>query len=218
MTTTQITIVVLALLFVGALALMWAGWRRREVRTGAVVPRLPAVPVDLGAPLGPPVPATYVSTTTAGDWLDRVVAHDLGVRSAAVVTVHEAGVLIARTGARDVFVPVGSLAGVERTPGMAGKYVGGAGLVVLRWRVDPAGEPAHDEDPHPAPDQPSDPSSGAPGRTGTLLDTGLRTRRAADRAALVDGVRALLPSTPATSPTRTSPTPTSPTTPPEEHP
>ena len=140
------------------------------------MPGVPAVPppARLGARLCEPIEATYVSTTTAGDWLDRVVAHDLGVRSAAVVTVHEAGVVIARTGARDVFVPAASVLGVERTPGIAGKYVGGDGLVVIRWTTTTSGA-GTDED-----------------RPENALDTGLRVRRAADRPVLTAAVAGLL--------------------------
>lgn len=177
---TVVSIVVMVLIFVALLLLMRAGWRRRAVRTGAAVPGIPGVPDVLGAPLGPPIEATYVSTTSAGDWLDRIVAHDLGVRSAAVVTVHENGVVLARQGARDVFVPARSLVAVERTPGMAGKYVGGEGLVVLRWRAT-AGTATTADD------------------SEALLDTGLRTRRAADRDVLTNAVRGLLQTTPSPS-------------------
>ena len=44
-------------------------------------------PDDLGATRLGPLEATYVSSSTTGDWLDRVAAHDLGSRSAAQVEV-----------------------------------------------------------------------------------------------------------------------------------
>ena len=161
--------ITLAILLVVLVVLaMVRGWRGRAVRSAAVLDAPPAVPADLGAARLAPVAATYVSTTTAGDWLDRVVAHDLGVRSAATVRVHDAGVHVERRGARDLFVPVAALVAVERTPGMAGKFVGGDGLVVLRWR--------------------------GTGRDGPVeLDTGLRTRRARDRTALDAALAGLLP-------------------------
>ncbi len=144
---------------------MWHGWRRRVRASAAAVPVIPPVPDDLGATRLGPVEATYVSSTTAGDWLDRIAAHDLGARSAAEVEVHDAGVLLRRRGATDVFVPADRLRAVGTAPGMAGKFVGGEGLVVLTW------------------------DSGAD-RT---LDTGLLVRHRSERPALVRAVQALIP-------------------------
>lgn len=166
-----VTVTILAALGVTALWAMRAGWHHRAARTSVAVPTLPPVPADgdpaLGTPTTDPLPAVYVSSTVAGDWLERVVAHDLGVRSGAVVQVFTGGVRIERTGAADLFLPAGALRAVGTAPGMAGKYVGGDGLVVLTWQP--------------------------PG--GAALDTGLRTRHAEDRARLLDAARALFPPT-----------------------
>lgn len=152
------------------------GRRRLAQRTTAVVPLPPEAPGSGdGTGAGPgavrfgPLEAVYVSTTLHGDWLARVGAHGLGDRSAAQVTVHDAGIAVERQGARDVWVPVDAIRSANLAPGMAGKYVGADGLVVVTWAV-----PAADGVP-PA-----------------LVDTGLRTRRAVDRGALVDAVRHLL--------------------------
>ena len=156
-------------IFVVLLALagwgMWRGWRRRARTSAAAVPSIPAVPAELGATRLGPLEATYVSSTTAGDWLDRVAAHDLGSRSAAEVEVHDTGVLLRRRGATDVFVPAARLRAVGTAPGMAGKFMGGEGLVVLTW------------------------DTGAD----RVLDTGVLVRHRAERPALVEAVQALLP-------------------------
>ncbi|WP_315095243.1 hypothetical protein [uncultured Cellulomonas sp.] len=165
MTRQAVSTVVLALVVVLVLWAMRAGWRARTRRSSALVPALPVAPADLGSTRLGPVDAVYVSTTRAGDWLDRVTAHDLGVRSRAQVTVLDAGVRITREGAADVFVPAASLRGASTAPGMAGKVVGGDGLVVLTWQADPA-----------------DPRG---------LDTGLRPQHAADRGRLIESVTAL---------------------------
>jgi hypothetical protein len=143
---------------------MWRGWRRRVLASAAAVPAIPAVPDDLGATRLGPLEATYVSSTTAGDWLDRIAAHDLGARSAAEVEVHDTGVLLRRPGATDVFVPADRLRAVGTAPGMAGKFMGGDGLVVLTW------------------------DTGAD----RLLDTGLLVRHRTERPALVEAVQALI--------------------------
>jgi hypothetical protein len=143
---------------------MWHGWRRRARASADAVPAVPAVPDDLGATRLGPLEATYVSSTTTGDWLDRVAAHDLGNRSAAQVEVHDTGVLLRRRGATDVFVPAARLRTVGTAPGMAGKFMGGDGLVVLTW------------------------DTGAD----RLLDTGLLVRHRDERPALVAAVQALI--------------------------
>jgi hypothetical protein len=162
------SILVLALGVVGVWG-MAVGWRHRTARTIGLVPVLPVQPDPLGSALTEPIEATYVSTTTAGDWLDRVTAHDLGLRGPAVVQVFDAGVRVARTGAADLFVPVGALRAVGATDGMAGKFVGHDGIVVLTWEA-----PAVDS------------------TAGTGLDTGLRTRHRADRRILLDAVTTLI--------------------------
>jgi hypothetical protein len=163
------------------------GRRRLAQRTTTLVPVPPAVPgavsggAGAGGPdgVGPvrfgPLEAVYVSTTLHGDWLARVGAHGLGDRSSALVSVHDAGpghdggVLIERDGADDLWVPVNAIRSAGLAPGMAGKYVGADGLVVLTWAVPEAD-----------------------GVAAALVDTGLRTRRAEDRGGLVDAVRYLL--------------------------
>ncbi|UZN05180.1 hypothetical protein [Cellulomonas sp. S1-8] len=155
------------LLVVLALLGLWGmrrGWRARARRSAALVPTLPDVPDVPGDGRTEPVEAVYVSSTRAGDWLDRVVAHDLGVRSAARVRVHAGGIHVARTGARDVWVPAAALTAVGTSSGQAGKFVGRDELVVLTWLPDPAGSP---------------------------LDTALLVRHDDERAALLAAARTL---------------------------
>ncbi|GHD02001.1 PH-like domain-containing protein [Zhihengliuella salsuginis] len=115
---------------VGLVAL---GWRHRLRRQGHV-PAPAAVPAGLSEP-HVSVDGQYVSTTTAGDWLDRIAVHSLGFKANAVLTVHPEGALYARDGAPDVFVPVADLTSVRRESGMAGKFVERDGLIVAEWRL-----------------------------------------------------------------------------------
>ncbi|WP_309079806.1 hypothetical protein [Zhihengliuella sp.] len=109
------------------------GWRGRLKRQSDVAEPRPA-PRGLGEPLAS-ADGQYVSTTTAGDWLDRIAVHTLGYKANATLTVHPEGVLYARSGARDVFVPARDAIGVRRESGMAGKFVERDGLIVLEWRL-----------------------------------------------------------------------------------
>lgn len=198
-------IAVLLVVLVVVLLAMRAGWRGRAQRSATLVPVLPAVPPAdrLGAARTGAVDAVYVSTTVAGDWLDRVVAHDLGVRSIASVRLHDAGLVVTRTGARDLFVPAAALREARLEPGIAGKVVGGQGLVVVGWEAVAArGAMLRGDDPAAA----------------TLLETGLRLRHAADREALVAAVRTLLdPGAPREGAADGSPHVTTPERPKEQH-
>jgi hypothetical protein len=162
--TTAQGIGVLAGLTVVVLLATWAGWVRRGARTGALVPELPAVPgaEDLRRPAEAEMAVTYVSTTVGGSWLERVVAHGLGVRSAAVASVHPEGVLIARRGAPDLFIIAGAVHGVRLADGIAGKVVGGGRIVVIGWQHGAAN-----------------------------LETGVLPRHASDRERLVTALTAL---------------------------
>lgn len=127
------------LILIAALALfgMWRGWVGRTKRSALLVPELPQRPTELGAASTEPIKVTYVSSTRAGDWLDRVATHDLGARSAATVQVFATGIVIDRVGAESLFIPATHLTGAFLTPGMAGKFVGRDGIVVVTW--NPAG-------------------------------------------------------------------------------
>jgi hypothetical protein len=161
---TAVLLAFLALCYWG----MWRGWRARQRRQSDVPP--PAeIPADLG-PVRMQADGTYVVTTNAGDWLDRIAVHRLGERSEATLSVHRDGVLFARTGAPDLFIPVAALRGVRLERGMAGKFVEEGGLVVVTWR-----QLQHSE-----------------GEGSRELDTGFRPRVAADRDRLVDAVSALV--------------------------
>lgn len=127
-----LVVVFLLLFLLGVYLQMRRGWQHRTQRQ-ADVQAPPHPPEALAERADDGVEATYVSTTSAADWLDRITVHGLGVRSAARVLVDEPGVLVARTGAPDVFVPAGALRAVRRERFRAGKAVTGAGLVVIEW-------------------------------------------------------------------------------------
>jgi hypothetical protein len=128
-----VALVVLAVLL--AWALMYLGWRARVRRQGGL-PVPPPPPPGLSERADRDgVEATYVSTTRAADWLDRVAVHGLGVRSSARVLVAPEGVLVTRGGAPDVFTPAADLSAARRETFRAGKAVPGSGLVVWDWSL-----------------------------------------------------------------------------------
>ncbi|WP_336923533.1 PH-like domain-containing protein [Aquipuribacter sp. SD81] len=165
--------------------LMWLGWRGRARRQGDVPEPARTPPggaAGLGEPLLEPVDGLYVSTVRAGEWLDRVVVHGLGVRSRAVLHAGTQGVWFERQGAPDVFVPAADVLGARVESGIAGKYTVGEGLLVVRWRL--AGGPADPADPAGAADADAPPVE---------LDTGFRPRRWAEAPLLAAALQPLVP-------------------------
>jgi hypothetical protein len=157
----RIAWVVGLLLFVALLYwLMRQGWKWRGTLQGDLPP-LPAPPGDPGEERRR-LSGRYHGSTTAGQWLDRIVAHGLGVRSRAEVTLTDRGVDVRRPGAQDFFIPADRLHGARLERGIAGKVLTEGGLLVITWE--------HGD---------------------RRLDSGFRSDRAADHPAWVDAVNAL---------------------------
>ncbi|SEN86514.1 PH-like domain-containing protein [Actinacidiphila rubida] len=137
-------------LFVGLVYwLMRQGWQWRRTLQGGL-PALPQAPEATGEPLLE-AEGRYHGSTTAGQWLDRIVAHGLGVRSRARLTLTEQGLDVDRTGAPGFFVPAAALRGARLDQAIAGKVLPEGGLLVVTWE-----------------------------HGGTLIDTGFRSEHAAD--------------------------------------
>ncbi|MFY1676064.1 MULTISPECIES: hypothetical protein [unclassified Streptomyces] len=135
--------------------LMREGWKWRGTLQGDL-PALPVAPERKGA-VRLVMSGRYHGSTTAGHWLDRIVAHGLGTRSRVELTLTDAGLHVVRPGAADFFVPVSALRGARLDKGIAGKVLTEGGLLVVTW--------AHG---------------------GTPIDSGFRSDRAAEHAEWVD--------------------------------
>lgn len=132
----------------GIYLLMWRGWKKRQARQSDLLP-LNEVPAGVFSGEDG-FETVYVSTTSEGDWLDRIAVHGLGRRSNARVHVAEAGVLIDREPAA-IFIPAAAVRGVRLASGMAGKYLRDEGLVVITWQhgdrtLDTGVDPRHGTD------------------------------------------------------------------------
>ena len=123
-----ILFVLLALGYVG----MWFGWRRRATKHD--LPPLPAAPAESALPRPMlEADARYFGTTVAGDWLDRVVAHGLGARSSARLSLSAEGLDVLRP-AGSFRIPTASLRAARHDQGIAGKVVPPHGLLVVTWQ------------------------------------------------------------------------------------
>ncbi|CAL9590773.1 hypothetical protein [Streptomyces sp. enrichment culture] len=144
--------------------LMREGWKWRGTLQGDL-PELPSAPDDPG-PATLTMSGRYHGSTTAGQWLDRIVARGLGTRSRAELTLTEAGLDVVRPGAGDFFVPAAALRGARLDKGIAGKVLTEGGLLVVTW--------AHGE---------------------RVIDSGFRSDRAAEHTEWVDALNHMISTT-----------------------
>ncbi|MBG7587384.1 ABC transporter permease [Rothia kristinae] len=146
------------------LGLIGLGWRHRRDRQSGIARPAP-VPERLdGAQASFACPAQYVSTTRAGTgWIGSRSTGWARAPTGQALVLTE-GLIIVRDGAEDLWVPAEAIRVLRRESGMAGKFVEKDGLAVITWDLG-----------------------------GLLVDTGLRTRRAADTPALLQALRAIAP-------------------------
>lgn len=155
-------VIITVLVVIAVIALIALGWRNRRRRQGDV-PAPAGVPERLSEPRTE-VEGTYVVTTSAGDRLDRIAVHGLGVRGNALLSVGQDGVAVLREGSPNFFIPAAELELVDTTSNMVGKAVERDGIVVIRHHHDGFG-----------------------------FDTGFRARYHSDKAGLLNALRTLLP-------------------------
>lgn len=130
---------VLALAALAALVLygMRRGWVNRARRQSARLEPFPQPPDGLseGERLLPPADGLYVGTTRADDWQDRIAVGDIGHRAATTATLWPSGLLLDRSGASEIWIPVESLRAARVDHKLANKVVPGAGLLVVTWQL-----------------------------------------------------------------------------------
>ncbi|MGX9887760.1 PH-like domain-containing protein [Streptomyces sp. NPDC002276] len=141
--------------------LMREGWKWRGTLQGDV-PELPTSPEEPGE-VKLTMSGRYHGSTTAGQWLDRIVAHGLGTRSRVELTLTDAGLDVVRPGASDFFIPAGALREALLGKGIAGKVLSEGGLLVVTW--------AHGD---------------------RLIDSGFRSDHAAEHTEWVDTLNSMI--------------------------
>lgn len=136
MTGTYLNYLWLALSIIALLVvLLWLGWRGRKRRQSG----LPA-PQDVPAALLEAQPRAaaegmVIGTVKAGDYLDRIAVHGLGVRTNGRLEVHSQGVAVFRSGAPNYLIDTSSLEHVRTDRGVVGKFVERDGAVIIGWRL-----------------------------------------------------------------------------------
>jgi hypothetical protein len=140
--------------------LMRQGWKWRGTLQSDL-PELPESPEQPGA-AKLRMSGRYHGSTTAGQWLDRIVAQGLGTRSRAELTLAEQGLAVVRPGADDFFIPLDRLREARLDKGIAGKVLAEGGLLVVTWE--------HGD---------------------KLIDSGFRSDRAAEHTAWVEAINTM---------------------------
>ena len=109
---------------------MYKNWQRKSKRDSAI-----AAPERIGNRT-PEVQylGTYVATTFATDWLQRVHAHGLSLPSRAQFIFFEDGIGI-DTAKMDMFIPFEHIKSVGTTHALAGKVYEADGMIAVTWNL-----------------------------------------------------------------------------------
>ena len=157
----------LVAVMIAAIALaLWGmrrGWKARAGRQAAIAEPPLLIESDIAGLPG--ISGLYVGSATAGQWLDRIAVHDLGVRSRATFFLSHRGLTIERESARSFVIPSQALRQVRADRGVAGTVRGKDSVVVVTWVLGDH-----------------------------LIDTGIRADDGAENGALLDGLMAIVPS------------------------
>lgn len=113
------------------------GWRRQAREQSVEFPPFPEVPADPGRVLDE-ARGSYVATTRAGHWQERVVTRGVGLRGNATLRRYAAGVEVDRDGAVGFWIPRDRIERLDTASGMAGKVMGTRSLLTITWRLGDA--------------------------------------------------------------------------------
>ncbi len=128
--------VITALVLAGLLVLMWRSWRARTRRDAHLAAGHPLPAGE--APSIASAPVFYVATTPRAKPLERLAIQGLGFRARAVLTVTEAGVVLAIPGEEAVFIPAAAIDLIAPATWTIDRVVETGGLLVLGWRLHEA--------------------------------------------------------------------------------
>lgn len=128
-------VLIVAVVWLGLVALLIRGWRNRGKRQEDSIGTIPTVPDNLGSTILGPDTGLYLGATFAPSWQNRVAVGDFGDRAAASATAHAGGIAIARKGASTIWIPRASITAIRTERGHAGKVMTADGVLVIRWTL-----------------------------------------------------------------------------------
>lgn len=113
---------------------MWRGWQSRANRQREI----PEPTMGAIGPVAQTADGLFLGTSRAGDWLDRIVVHGLGVPSRSRCAVGASGIAFEREGAPSFAIPATALDAVRLDRGVAGMVRERNSVIVLTWRLGSA--------------------------------------------------------------------------------
>ena len=130
-------VAVMVLIILGVLLLMLRSWRkmRRGDRFDLFDLPAPMIHAPQGFMPGEEIEALFLGTSVHGQWLSKVLIHDLGTRSRARVSWDSYGILFERSGASDIYIPRSSLVEVTLGSGIAGTVRAKDSVVIFVWNL-----------------------------------------------------------------------------------
>lgn len=128
-------VAVMVLIILGVLLLMLRSWRKMRSGDRLGISDLPAplTQAPQGFEPSEEIEALFLGTSLHGQWLSKVLIHDLGSRSRARVSWDSQGILIERNGSSDIYIPRSSLVEVTLGSGVAGSVRAKDSVVILVW-------------------------------------------------------------------------------------
>lgn len=120
------------------LVLLWAvfsirkSWLRKESQQREI-PAPDSAPSNFKA--DETFSGRYLASTTAKDWLARIVVHGLGAPSRAEVSISDAGIQMVLNKSREVFIPKSSIIEIKADRAIAGRAFEKDGIAVIIWKL-----------------------------------------------------------------------------------
>ncbi len=113
---------------------MRSAWQKKSRRFADIPEPSRFAPVE-ATTIVAPVEGRFAGTTTAGNWLDRVTVHDLGLPQSISVTVTETGLQLLGVNNFALWIPGELIHGVRTARGLAGDVVEPDGMIIVTWRL-----------------------------------------------------------------------------------
>lgn len=112
-------------------------WKNMTIASEVELPPIVQFPPESFAPLVT-VPGLFLGTSPANNWMLRVMAEGLGVRSRATCQWSTEGVFFQREGASDVFIDMNAILGSGFGRGVAGTVRAKDSVLMIRWLLGEA--------------------------------------------------------------------------------
>ncbi len=125
-----IMLAILALIFF----LIRARWRKLTRESENTLPKIKEVPPDSFTSCEP-IAGMFLGTSPPGDWMRRVMAQGLGVRSRAQLQWNDTGIFIERAGEPNIYMGAADILGCEFGRGVAGTVRAKGSVLVITWKL-----------------------------------------------------------------------------------